>query len=794
MAEEKFELQEVPPPKEKSAAPSGYIHVNSYPDASAYGYGYSEEVGGLNLVWIWRAIWKRKWLIAVIAIIVTTVIAIQVFRIKSIYRASSTVEIGKENRSLIRSGDLYIQTDDSSDLYYVALSMKTKIRIIESRPLLEAVVRRLKLDQNPKFLDVTQEKSVWEAVKTISGKFGINSGGGEQTAAVDTVSAVQGSGSSASESERLDPYVDVLASNLSAEPLEDTRMLVISYTHTDPTIAASVANTIAEVFINSDFERKTENFTGASEWLTRTTRELEARVQQAEQELADYSRANNIFSVEGRETLTTDKLSRLHDQATRAETDRILKQSLYEEVKAGRVAQLPDAFSDAKMTALQTRLGELATQAAELDVTYGPKNPKVVAVREQMSAIQKQIDDSRGTLEEKLKADYERAVRDETLLKAALERSKNEAVQQNQAAIQHNIYKQKVDTAKSLYTDFLHKTNQAKIQAADQHNNNKLIDPARVPASPIGPQRMRSIMIWLFLSLAVGAGLALGLDYLDNTIKTVEDVGRYAQLPALSVIPAISKRRMGKRRAIAANGSDSSADLQRMVRFEDRSSVAEAYRVLRTSVLLSVAGSAPKTILVTSGRPGEGKTTTTVNTAISLAQLGASVLIIDCDLRKPATHKIFGLDPSVGLSSYLSGGAEIDDLILELQIPNLSLLPCGRIPPNPSELISSAKMKETLAMLSERYDHILIDSPPLMNVTDPVILSTMVDGTILVVHGGKSTRQVVRRARQELASVGAKIFGIVLNNVDLKRDLYDEYYYGRYNSDYVQSDVTLEKD
>ena len=203
-------------------------------------------------------------------------------------------------------------------------------------------------------------------------------------------------------------------------------------------------------------------------------------------------------------------------------------------------------------------------------------------------------------------------------------------------------------------------------------------------------------------------------------------------------------------------------------------------------MLLSTAGNPPKTVLITSSQPGEGKTTTVVNTAISLAQLGASVLIIDCDLRKPSAHKVFGVDHSKGLSTYLSRDIDIDGLIIKLQISNLSLLPCGPIPPNPAELISSERMRNLLQTLSERYDHVLIDSPPLIHVTDPVILSSLVDGVILVVHGGKSTRAVTQRARQELTSVGAKVFGVVLNNVDLKRDGYDDYYYHRYHSGYEQ--------
>jgi len=295
--------------------------------------------------------------------------------------------------------------------------------------------------------------------------------------------------------------------------------------------------------------------------------------------------------------------------------------------------------------------------------------------------------------------------------------------------------------------------------------------------------------------LLAGVGLVFFLEYLDNTVKTVEDVSRYTQLPALSVIPAIGGR---KRRALKAAGNASGRtdgglslhatsvfNSDRLLALDTRSSVAEAYRVLRTSVLLSSTEKPPKTILITSGQPGEGKTTTAVNTAISLAQLGSSVLIIDCDLRKPSVHKVLGVDHVVGLSTYLSRRGKLEDVIQELPVENLSVMTAGRIPPNPAEMISSPRMKEMLQSLGESYDHIVIDSPPLLKVTDPVILSTMVDGVILVVHGGKSTREVVKRTRHELSMAGAKIFGVVLNNVNLNDEGYESYSYEAYG-DYEQ--------
>src|SRR5262249_22811052 len=341
------------------------------------------------------------------------------------------------------------------------------------------------------------------------------------------------------------------------------------------------------------------------------------------------------------------------------------------------------------------------------------------------------------------------------------------------------------------------KTNQAQVQLAEQHNNMRIIEPAQVPGSPVGPNRLRTIAMGWFLSLVAGIGLPFLLERTHNHSKTVTDGNRSARGPGPGVIPAISsrmpRRLIGNRKQPrpvlappdAARELGASGGEVQLVALDNRSSAAEAYRGLRTSVLLSSAGGPPRSLMFTSGQPGEGKTTTAINTGISLAQLGSSVLIIDADLRKPGTHKVFGIPHDKGLSTYLSGeNVPLEDIIQKLPVRNLSLMPCGPIPPNPAELVSSDKMREMMRVLSERFDHVLVDSPPLMHVTDPVILSTLVDGVILVIHGGKSTREVVRRARLELSSVGAKVLGVVLNNLDLKREGYDDYYYYSYYSGY----------
>jgi polysaccharide biosynthesis transport protein len=795
MSDERTELEKASPSEDAPLVRPGYPRIPSYPEVSPYGYGtaYEDPKDSIQLLELWRIIRKRRWLIVCVVVIVTTLVTIEAYRAKSTYKASAFIEIGKDAPT-VRSAPngVVIQADD--ELYYPQISINTNLFRLTSEPLLEDVVVNLKLDRNPKFTEPA-ERSVWEAMQAVFNRATFRVPQTEpDTPTGGLISGLDDKQPlSREERARIRPYVMMLARGLRAEPVKDTRTLKVTYTHTDQTIAVAVANGVAQDFIDQTFENKTERFTSASKWLDDTTRELKARVERADQKLADYAKTHNIFSSEGKETLTTDKLSRLHDQANRVATERLLKQSVYEEVKAGRISGLPVAFSDPKLTALQSKLEEQQANLAKLNLKYGPEHKQIIEAKVEISSTREQLDSSRKALEEKLKGEYDLSVRDERSLKAALEKAKGEAVTQNQDNIQFNMLKTDLDTAKSMYKDFLEKTNQAKVEVAQQHNNMRLIQPAQLPASLVGPNRFRTIMTGLLLSLLGGIGLAYFLEFLDNTIKTVEDVGRYTQLPALGVIPVMAGAmaaniKGGRRRRRLSNGNSPVREEREfpvaannsLTSFDHRSSAVEAYRVVRTSMLLSAAGSPPKTVLVTSGQPGEGKTTTVVNTAISLAQLGLSVLIIDCDLRRPATHTILGVGATDGLSTYLSQNIEIDPLIHKLQISNLSLLPCGPIPPNPAELISSPRMKELLKEMAERYDHILIDSSPMISVTDPVILSSLVDGVILVVHGGKSPRATVQRARQELLGVGAKIFGVVLNNVDLRREGYDGYYYDRY--------------
>ncbi|HYL99581.1 MAG TPA: exopolysaccharide transport family protein, partial [Blastocatellia bacterium] len=626
MAEERLELEK--PPQTEEAA----IERSHYPAARAsygYGYGYAAQDEEMHLRDMWRIVRKRKWLVISVTVIVTTVVAIQMVRTRSIYQAYALVEVEKSAPTATKSGEMILQDNDLD-------SLKTKILAVKTQPVLQDVVKSLGLDRDPRFIQKEATRPLMATIKGIMGH-------PTAPASDDSTDADAGSNPATDDQSEPDPkmlegYSRALDEALSVDLIRDTRAIKISYEHFNPEEAAAIANQVAKSFITLSFQNQTSQFTHTSEWLDTSTRQLKARVEQAEQSLADYTKSHNMFSTDGKQTLTTDKLTHLHDQLNRAQTDVIMKQSMYDAVKSGHTSQLPEAYGDSRLGQLRTKLEDLQTQAGELSVRYGPKNPNLMQVNREIAITQEQLNTGTQALLDKLKGEYARAVSDEKALETALAAAKSEAVQENQDDIQFSILKQDVDTAKALYTDFLQKTNQANLQVAEQAPNMHVIQPALVPSVPVAPKRKGNTLIAFFLSLAGGIGLTFFLEYLDTTIKSVEDIARFVQLPTLGVIPAIASAganvrelksgshnrptlngRGGALMRPGENGLRSVIVSGQVVAHETHSSAAEAYRALRTSVLLSSAGHPPKTLLITSGQPGEGKTTTVVNTAMSLA-------------------------------------------------------------------------------------------------------------------------------------------------------------------------------
>jgi len=792
--------------------------------ADSYCINGAEEEG-VQVDWVrWaRAIFRRKRLIVAVVAIGTALSLFAVFRMRDAYEAYAVIYAGKEDTAVIkvRDGDLIVQNDES---------LRTKMYLLQSDPLIEEVIVNMKLDRSEDILNPggrTLKETFGSMSELVKKVFQGRRNRSEPAPNIpDSLSTTASGGAtepqySPAESWRLAPFVEIFKKNLlvepasdarlknlSVEPVSDVRLMKIAYTHPDSALAAAICNQLAQTLINRNIENKSGKFKDASSWLDRSTRELKARAERAEEALANYTRAHNNIAPQGKGSLSADRLLRLQAEVTRSETDRIVKESLYEDVRRGRVEHVPQVYSDANLAELQKKLGDLMTQAAQLDVNYGPDNPQTIEVQQQIAAIRKQIESHRKSLEVKLKLDFDRAVRDERAFNRALEDAKGETAKENVDTFQYGILQQEVDTTKALYRNFLEKSSEANFELAQQQNNLRLVEPARAPRTPTGPNRPLWTMIGFALSLTVGVGLALLFEFFDHSIKTADDLSRRLQLPALAVIPTIGEKAapslLGKFRSklklpaaaalfkASANGGaavnggahgglkaiDALPSGPRLITIDDRSPTAEAYRLLRTSIMLSEdgAGFKAKTWLITSGQPAEGKTTTAINVAISIAQLGRSVLIVDCDLRTPTVHEKLHVDQEPGLSTYLSGDLELEDVIRKSDVPGLSLIPSGAVPYNPCDLIGSRKMKEMVETLAKNYDYVMFDSPPLVNLADPLILSTIVDSVILIVNGGKSNWEAVNHARQELSNVGANVFGVVLNDVAINHIPYYGYY------------------
>lgn len=750
-----------------------------------------------------RAVRKHMWLIIGLALLTTAGAAVYVAQKPDIYTAQTRVQVDLESNpgaGATKNGTIVINSQTTDPAYF-----NTQLQNLTSPGLLRRVVKTLDLEHNQAFLRPSsgKERTTWQNLLRMFGlrqRRADEQKGGEPyqlplTGAVAPATARE----DLMEAKRLDPFVRMLLAGLTVEQVretratsynKDTRLIDIKFVHGDPQVAAKVVNAIADTFVLSNLEKKTETNASAGDFLQKRVAELQSDIRSDEERLVNYAKTHQILSLDGSQNTVVERLAGLNQQLLQAENERKDAEAAY------RAAQAPGAASalaekDAKSKEdVETKLASLKERRSQLLVHNTEEWPEVKEVTEQIATLEKQLGErnTRATdvVTKNLETRYRQALERERAIRADFDRQRGETLTQNESAINYRIIQQEIETNKQLLDGLLQRSKENDVVLAGTPNNIYVADYAIVPDYPVGPQRMRSVLMALLLSFAGGVGLSVFLEYMNDSVRSTEDVDRWVRLPSMGVIPAVggfAKRRLLPSRALARrNGNGGGSDApELLVNAETRSPLAEAYRHLRTSVLLSTPGHAPKTLLVTSSIPSEGKTTTAVNTALSLAQTGASVLVLDADMRRPRLHSIFELDNSRGLSSILSDDlseAEILSMIHQHEATGLNILTSGAIPPNPAELIGSEQMRHLIRTLEGTFTHIIIDSPPVGSFTDGVLASTLVDGVLLVVHSGKTSRGVVRRTKQLLQDVGAKVFGVILNNVNLRE--HDYYYYRGY--------------
>jgi len=742
-------------------------------------YDAAEADEGPDLRLYWRILQKRRWTVFTVIAVVFTVAVIGTLKQKPVYRAMVLIEIQKENPNLLTVQELF-QLENVSDNY-----LETQYKVLQSETLARRVIAELHLGE----------------AKEFNGSGGARLAGGNQ-----------GRGSEAQDSTGEQAVLRAFAARLTVEPVPRSRLVRISFESQEPQMAARVVNVLAANYIQQNLENRWDATQKASEWLSQQLQGLKARLEKSEDDLQSYAQANGLIYLESEkgqtENIVNARLRDLQEELTKAQAIRYERESFHRLVETGDYRSLPGIVESKSMQELTTRLVDLERQKAELTALFSETYPKVKEIQSQIDRVQQLLAAERQRAAERISNEYLAAVRREDLIARAFEEQRKQANVVAGRSVQYNILKREVDTNKQLYEGLLQRLKEAGVSAGLKASNIRIVDAALPPISPIRPRVSFNLMVGFLVGLVCAVSLAFLQERIDNTLKNPDDIERFLGIPALALIPSRASLAAGKRgvyglsalRFASANGNGHAANWEGLteqkgwVRIDGDhgvhySQLSEAFRGLRTSVLLSTAEGPPQSLTFISAEPGEGKTTVASNLAISLAQLGKRVLLIDGDMRRPCVHKLFGMpDHSTGLANYLAGQENWRSLVRPTGIGELDSLLCGPVPPNPSELLSSERMQTLLREAINRYHFVLVDAPPLLNVADGRILATMVQGAVLVVKGGATPRELVQRAQSCVRDVGAHLIGVVLNDVNLHHDgYYYSYYrdreYGRENGD-----------
>ncbi len=752
---------------------------------------------------------KHLWLVIGLALLVTMVTVIYLARQPDIYLAHALVQIDVEDFNPAmgansKNNQVIVNNSANDPAYF-----NTQLRVLTSYVLLSRVVKTMDLENNQAFTNPrsVHTGSTWQNILRMAGigKKSMNSQSESQTKGKLPITGTSDSslpeintggnpvggmpmGSSVNslasieDSERYAPLVKTLTEGLQIEPVverrmgygrDTTRLIEVRYKHPDPRLAARIVNTIADTLAILNLERKADKSVSTGDFLQKRIAELQMQIRASEERLLNYAKSNEILSLDASQNTVVDRLTGLNRQLLEAENERKLAESAWQAARAPGAARALAEETISKQTAdLTTRLAELRQKQAQLLVENTERWPEVRETKQQIATLEQELQAtvSRATtvVLSNLETRYRQAQQREQAVRADFDKQRGATLTQNEAAVNYRIIQQEIETNKGLLNGLLQSYKENDVVLAGLYKNITVFDYAIAPDKPIGPKRWQGIMLALLFSLPCGIGLVLVLEYLNDSVRSIDDVEKMLRLPALAAIPAVKGGRSGRSALLLSDKSMPAA--------------AEAYRQLRTAVLLSTPGRAPRTMLVTSSVPGEGKTTSSVNLSVSLAQTKAKVLLIDADLRRPRLHTIFGMSNRRGLSSYLSSEMEIDSAIELIQHhapSNLHVLTSGPVPPNPAELLGSEQMRRLLKRLESEFTYIVIDSAPSASFTDAVLLSAMVDGLLLVVHSNSTARNLILRTKHLLTGAGAKILGVVLSQVVMSSQdaIYGSYVY-----------------
>ncbi|MDP1737502.1 MAG: polysaccharide biosynthesis tyrosine autokinase [Caulobacter sp.] len=698
----------------------------------------------------------KHWLVILAAVIVSTAVGLTLtLMTQPIYTAAVTLQIDKEAPRVLDGDSLNSPRDTTSyDEFF-----QTQYGLLNSRSLALRTVDRLNLINDAAFLKAYD----------IGPEARRNPEGLRQSLA------------------------GILQGSLDVTPIQRSRLVRVAFSSPDPNVSARIANGIAENFIASTLERRFDATSYARKFLEERIALIRAKLEASERQLVDYAKAEQIVSIggggggietgggaeggvrgssnSGNQSLLNSSLTGLNSALTDARAARIIAEERWRQAQRGSGADLPEVLQSATIQGLTATRSALEADYQQKLQTFRPEFPEMVQLRTRIAELDRQIQAEVATIQGSVKRQYETALGQERSFEAQVNRLTGASLDLRGRTIQYDIIQREVDTNRTLYDGLLQRYKEIGVAGGLSTNNVSVVDPARAPGGPSKPQPIKNLIAAAFIGLLLGLGASFLLEALDETIRAPQDVETQLGLPLLGTIPKLEK---GVSPAEAA--------------MNIRSSFSEAYYSTRTALQFSTDSGVPKSILVVSARPSEGKTTSAVNLAQSLARLGARVLLVDADLRNPSVHRVLKAQNATGLSNYLSGGMSIEQLAQAVDIPNLLVLTSGPLPPSPAELLSSARLTELLQEAMRTFDHVVIDGPPVMGLADAPLIGSRAAGTVLVVEAGQTGRRLVKAAIRRMRLANSRMLGVLLTKFDARNSAYGYGYgygYGyQYSYDY----------
>jgi capsular exopolysaccharide synthesis family protein len=711
----------------------------------------------LSLAEIWRTICKRKLIILCTTAAVFCAVALYTFSTTPMYESVVRLQIDPGRSSSLGLDDLIGGKDGAGE---GDARTQTEVKVIQSDTVAMRVIDALGLAKQPAFA-------------------GKRASGGSVT---DPLAMPP------KDRQRL---ISKFQSSLKVQILPNTQIVEVRFRSPDPKLATDVANLLVEKYMQRNLETRYEGTVQVSNWLSKQMEDLQAKTAEDQQKLAEFQKQNNIIGTDENDNIVIDRLKILNQQVTEAEADRIAKEARHRLAETGNPELIASVAPTTTLPILRAQEADLKAQAAQLSAKYGSGYPKLGELQSQLTKLDAEIAAEINNVGKRLDQEYLSAAKTESLMRNQFDDQKQKAYQLNDHAVQYAVLKHDVENGRELYDTLQLKLKMAGVTAGLSSSYINVVDRAEIPATPVTPRIPLNLVLGLFGGLITGLLLAFGAESVDDTLSSSEELESCAGLPVLCSIPVNQLHGRGKANSIEMDKALPQAPI--LLNYP-RSQVAEAFRGLRSSLLLSSPDRQPKLIAVVSSIAAEGKTTVSVNLGVAFAQRGESVLLIDADLRRSTMHVQFGLPASrYGTSTALTQGMDERAILTPLEsLPNLKLMPAGPHPPNPAELLGSKRMAELLQTLLQKYDRIIIDTPPVLSVSDSLALANLADAVVLVVRSGVARKKAVLRVRDLLQRANSNLVGMVFNCVNLQLEHY--YYangshYGKAMRDYYESEV-----